>query len=545
MKPNSTIYRAALYMRLSKDDCNRDESSSITTQRKMLRSFAKENSFYVVDEYIDDGWSGTNFDRPNFQRMIQDIEDKKVNLVITKDLSRLGRDYITTGKYTEIYFPSKKVRYIAINDGYDSESQYTDIVPFKNIINEMYARDTSQKIRSSFMTKMREGSFIGNFPPYGYIKDPSNKNHLLINPETSEIIKKIFSLALDGNKPKLIAEYLNQNHIMTPAQYRCSMHPHLNIENYSKRQEWTSGSISKILKNIVYLGHTAQGKTKKISFKSKITIQNAKNDWVIVRNTHEPIIDADTFEKVKKISTNRTCVKKGKFVNIFSGIAKCMDCGKNMSAVGTRKKSSEANLACGGYKLHGSKECSNHFIDYNVLYNIVLNAIKEKVSLSEQDKKDLLREVKSQIETNNDSSFFNQELLKAEKRSNELDRIIEKLYEDNFNGIINNERLKKLLTKYEEESKMLNEKINKIKSQITDKEKAIDAIKSSYDNFSKIVDEYSEIKELNQDIIFKFIDRIEVGQGCYEKTKNGKIKHQQIKIYFNFIGDYTSNTYEV
>ena len=191
MLPNSTKYKAALYMRLSKDDCSCDESSSIITQRKMLRSFAKENAFKVVDEYIDDGWSGTNFDRPNFKRMIQDIEDKKLNLVITKDLSRLGRDYITTGQYTEIYFPSKKVRFIAINDGYDSANKYTDIAPFKNVINEMYARDTSQKIKSSFIAKMKEGNFIGNFPPYGYIKDPSNKNHLLVNPETSDIVKKM------------------------------------------------------------------------------------------------------------------------------------------------------------------------------------------------------------------------------------------------------------------------------------------------------------------------------------------------------------------
>lgn len=545
MLPNSTEYKAALYMRLSKDDCSCDESSSIITQRKMLRSFAKENAFKVVDEYIDDGWSGTNFDRPNFKRMIQDIEDKKLNLVITKDLSRLGRDYITTGQYTEIYFPSKKVRFIAINDGYDSANKYTDIAPFKNVINEMYARDTSQKIKSSFIAKMKEGNFIGNFPPYGYIKDPSNKNHLLVNPETSDIVKKIFIWASEGNNPKKIAEYLNKEGTLTPAQYRCLKNPQLNIDNYSNRKEWSSSTISKILKNIVYLGHTAQGKTTKVSFKSKVTIQNAKNDWIIVYNTHEPIIDLDTFEKVKKISINRTCATKGNFTNIFSGLAKCMDCGKSMSSVGTRKKGSLANLACGGYKLNGKKECSNHFIDYNVLYDVVLNAIREKINLSEADKKALFEEAKSQIDLNGNFSLLNQDRVKLECRVKELDCIIEKLYEDNFNGVINNDRLKKLLKKYEEENNKLVEKINKIDSYLSDKRKFVENIKTSYNNFSKIVNEYSNIKKLTRDILINFIDHIEIGQGHYKKTDSGKIRHQQIKIYFNFVGEYDSKIYEV
>ncbi len=545
MQPNSTIYKAALYMRLSKDDYNQGESSSITTQRKMLTAFAKQNSFKVIDEYIDDGWSGTNFDRPNFKRMIQDIESKKINLVITKDLSRLGRDYITTGQYTEIYFPSKKVRYIAINDGYDSNNKYGDIVPFKNIINEMYARDTSQKIRSSFQTKMREGEFIGNFAPYGYIKDPNDKNHLLINTEVSEVIKKIFDLAVDGNKPKEIAEYLNKRNIQTPAQYRCKKYPHLNVDNYTKRKKWTSSSVSKILKNIVYLGHTAQGKTTKVSFKSNITVQNSKSEWIIVKNTHEPLISEDVFNEVKRRSLSRTCAKKEGFTNIFSGLAKCMDCSRNMSSVGTRKKGSVSNLACGGYKLYGKKECTNHFIDYNVLYDIVLKAIRKQVVLSRQDKSNLFEDMKAKINLEKNDTFINQEIRKLKNRSKELDGIIEKLYEDNYNGVINDTRFKKLIAKYEKENDSLNKEINELEHQLMDKKRLLDGIINSYEKFCEIVKEYTEIKELNQDILFKFIDHIEVGQGYYEKTPNGKVKHQKVKIYFKFLGESSVNIHEV
>ena len=208
MKAGS-IYTAALYMRLSKDDDGAAESASIITQRKMLRSYAAEHGYVVFDEYVDDGWSGTNFDRPDFKRMIGDIEAKKVNMVITKDLSRLGRDYITAGQYTEIYFPSKGVRYIAIHDGYDSDSPYSDIAPFKNVINEMYARDTSKKIRSAFATKMRDGAYIAAFAPYGYQKDPADKNHLVVDRQSGQVVKRIFRMAAEGAPPTEIARSLN------------------------------------------------------------------------------------------------------------------------------------------------------------------------------------------------------------------------------------------------------------------------------------------------------------------------------------------------
>ena len=242
MQSNRKNYRAGLYMRLSKDD-GVGESSSITTQRKILRAYAEEHGFSVYDEYMDDGWSGTNFERPEFKRMISDIEAGHINLVLTKDLSRLGRDYITAGQYTEIYFPSKGVRYIAINDGYDSDSPYTDIAPFKNVINEMYARDTSRKIRSAFSAKMQGGSYIGNFAPYGYQKDPGDKNHLVPDPVTAPIVQRLFRLAEAGTGLSEIARLLNGEGVVTPAVYRCMTHPYLKMEDYTKRREWTPAGV--------------------------------------------------------------------------------------------------------------------------------------------------------------------------------------------------------------------------------------------------------------------------------------------------------------
>lgn len=543
MKLNPTEYIAGLYIRLSKDDDKEGESSSVSTQRKMIKAFAKENNFIIYDEYVDDGYSGTNFERPSFKKMIEDIENKKINLVITKDLSRLGRDYITAGKYTEIYFPSKSVRYIAINDGYDSESQYTDIAPFKNLINEMYARDTSKKIRSAFYTKMNEGNFISNFAPYGYKKDPQNKNHLIPDEESANIVKKIFNMAASGNPPVKIAQYLNYNQILTPSEYRCKKHPHLNIDNYSKHKNWTSSTISKMLKNQVYIGNTVQGKTSKISFKSNLKVNKPKEEWITVKNTHSPIIDKEIFDVVKSHALRRTCEKKDKFTNIFSGIAKCMDCGKNMSAVSSRRKGSQANLACGSYKIYGKKECTNHFIDYDELYNIVLKTIRKKTIVSQNDKKELYLKFKS-FKTEAKPDKYKLKLNNLKKELNNIDKIIQSLYEDKINSIINSERFEKLLLKYESESENISRQIKNISYILknTYEEQKNNDIKS-YKTFLNQLNKLRNIKKLNSEIILKLIDHIEIGQGLYTRVKNKKIKNQQIKIFFRFSGNSSTNIY--
>ena len=530
MKAGST-YKAALYMRLSKDDDGTSESASIMTQRKMLRSYAADNGYLVFDEYVDDGWSGTNFDRPDFKRMIADIEAKKINLVITKDLSRLGRDYITTGQYTEIYFPSKGVRYIAINDGYDSDSPYTDIAPFKNVINEMYARDTSKKIRSAFTTKMRDGAYIAAFAPYGYQKDPADKNHLVVDTQSGEIVKQIFRLAANGALPIEIARTLNAQGTPSPAVYRCMTHEELDVNQYSQRQEWTSATITKMLRNVVYLGHTAQGKTTRVSFKSHLTVSNPRDEWIVVENTHEALVDAETFDLVRRRSASRTCGKKGAFYNLFSGIAKCADCGKNMSATGTRKKGSPANLTCGGYKLYGADECSNHFIDYNVLYEIVLTSLKEQLCISRGERAAILDNAQKHPLFIVKQQDHRKELGSIKKRLRELEKIIGKLYEDNAAGRLNNARMNKLLPKYEQEAEALENRMDAIE---VEKAASVPLEQTSREKLDKLLCQFTDVTELTPKLLFKLIDHIEIGQGHYEKGAHGRVKHQTVKIFYRF-----------
>ena len=530
MKAGST-YKAALYMRLSKDDDGTSESASITTQRKMLRSYAADQGFQVFDEYVDDGWSGTNFDRPDFKRMIADIEAGKVNLVLTKDLSRLGRDYITAGQYTEIYFPSKGVRYIAINDGYDSDSPYTDIAPFKNVINEMYARDTSKKIRSAFTTKMRDGAYIAAFAPYGYQKDPADKNHLVVDTQSGEIVKQIFRLAANGALPIEIARTLNAQGTPSPAVYRCMTHEELDVNQYSQRQEWTSATITKMLRNVVYLGHTAQGKTTKVSFKSHLTVSNPRAEWIVIENTHEALVDAETFDLVRRRSASRTCGKKGAFYNLFSGIAKCADCGKNMSATGTRKRGSPANLTCGGYKLYGADQCSNHFIDYNVLYEIVLTSLKEQLCISRGERAAILDNAQKHPLFIVKQQDHRKELGSIKKRLRELEKIIGKLYEDNAAGRLNNARMNKLLPKYEQEAEALENRMDAIE---VEKAAPVPLEQTSREKLDKLLCQFTDVTELTPKLLFKLIDHIEIGQGHYEKGAHGRVKHQTVKIFYRF-----------
>ena len=530
MKAGS-IYTAALYMRLSKDDDGAAESASIITQRKMLRSYAAEHGYVVFDEYVDDGWSGTNFDRPDFKRMIGDIEAKKVNLVITKDLSRLGRDYITAGQYTEIYFPSKGVRYIAIHDGYDSDSPYSDIAPFKNVINEMYARDTSKKIRSAFATKMRDGAYIAAFAPYGYQKDPVDKNHLVVDRQSGQVVKRIFRMAAEGAPPAEIARSLNERGIPPPAVYRCMTHDGLDVNAYSKRQEWTSATIAKMLRNVVYLGHIAQGKTTKISFKSHLTLSNPRDEWIVVENTHEALVDQETFDLVRRRTMARTCEKKGTFYNLFSGIAKCADCGRNMSTTGTRKKGSPANLTCSGYKLYGAEECSNHFIDYNVLYEIVQASLREQLAISREERAAVLENAQKKQPASAGRQERSKEISSIKKRLRELEGIIAKLYEDNGAGRLSNTRMNKLLSKYEQEAEALEQRMAALQSEKATWEPSLQEAREKLD---KLLHQITDVAESTPKLLFKLVDHIEIGQGHYEKGEHGKVKHQTVKIFYRF-----------
>lgn len=305
--------RGALYLRLSKDDDAAGESSSISNQRKLLLRYAAEHAFPIVSEYSDDGFSGTTFERPGFQAMIRDVEDGKLNLILTKDLSRLGRDYIKTGQYTELFFPSHGVRFIAVGDGYDSAGANSDLIPFMNVVNEMYARDISRKIRASLQVRMEEGSYIGNFAPYGYQKSEEDRRRLTPDPVSAAIVRRIFEEAADGALPSFIAASLNREQIPPPALYRCAKRPDLKPEHYTRHGKWTANTIVKLLHNPVYLGHMVQGKTRKISFKSRLTIPTAPADRPFVPDTHPPLISRDIFDQCQEELSRRACRGKHRY----------------------------------------------------------------------------------------------------------------------------------------------------------------------------------------------------------------------------------------
>jgi DNA invertase Pin-like site-specific DNA recombinase len=514
-------YTAALYMRLSRDD-GIGESASIGTQREMLRSYAQKHGFIIFDEYVDDGCSGTNFDRPAWKRMIADIEQHKINLVLTKDLSRLGRDYITAGQYTELYFPAHGVRCIAVNDGYDSAGPYTDLVPFKNVMNEWYARDISQKIRGALHTKMEAGAFIGNYAPYGYRKDPQDHNRLLPDSVSAPVVKRIFRMAADGRRPSEIAEALNQQGIPPPSVYRALRLSQQMPPDFSKRG-WSPSTICKMLHNVVYLGHMVQGKTTKLSFKSTVVLQNAPENRVLVRSTHEPLVPQRVFDLVQKHTVSRRPAAQGTFVNLFSGLAKCADCGRNLSSSGTGQKGKKG-LVCSGYKLYGRKTCSSHFIRYTVLCQAVLRDLRVQLNLSSTQRQQVLHDMQQNIpKAISDSE--QQEIADLQTRQRKLKQILRQLYEDHVSGLLSDSRFQDLLASFGKEQRALTAQLSVLRPRTA-------ASKSQIADIHWL-ETFCRVPELTQDLLFAFIKRIDVGQAvCIQGGR--AYRRQHITIVYAF-----------
>lgn len=511
-------YKAALYMRLSKDD-GIGESTSINTQRSMLRSYAAQNGFFIYGEYADDGYSGTTYDRPAWKHLLADIEAGRVNLVITRDLSRLGRDYILTGQYTEIYFPAKGVRYIAINDGYDSKSQGNDLAPFQNVVNEMYARDTSKKIRSALRTRMEEGAYIGNFAPYGYRKDPENKNHLLIDPLTAPVVRDIFGRASRGESPLNIAKLLNEKRVKTPAGYRRFQRHEMDPETVEGEKGWTSAAICKILSNPVYTGDMVQGKSSKLSFKSKITLRIPKEEWIVVKNKHDAIVSRELFEQAGRRKVPRKKSKTIQFSNAFSGLVYCGDCKRVMTTTGGSHQG-ERKLVCSGYKQYGKTACTNHYMEYGLLCQIVTKELEALITLTEEEWNDLTE----QLETygkNMGNPEEKQAAASLKKRERQIERIIEKLYEDRVNKVVEEERFCKLLASYEQELREIRAEADALKQTTAFVWKSMKEPEQVVD---RLLNELRENRIPAIDLLHQFIDRIEI----FQSRKDPDQKDNQI-----------------
>lgn len=531
MKPQ--IYNAALYCRLSRDDELHGESSSIGTQRKMLTDYACEQGFRIVDEYIDDGWSGTNFDRPGFQRMIDDIEDGKVNCVITKDLSRLGRNYILTGQYTEIYFPSKGVRYIAISDNVDTCNGDSDIAPFRNILNEMVARDTSRKVKSAMRVKFNNGEYIAPAAPIGYIVDPNNKNKLIIDEETRFIPERIFDLAAHGKGGGAIARILKAEKIPIPTWYR-----YIRFGERAKRFErepeeakyrWNIVSVKHILENECFIGNTVHYRLVKTSFKSKKNRVTSEDEWLRVENTHDPIISKDIWDLAHAHMDSRKRDAKRDEDNIFSRLVYCGECGWSLSSANCKDKSKY--LRCTKYSQRGKDECSLHFITYNLLYGVVLARLQYWLSEVHQNSDKLLNRLLQSGDKQRETErrHNEKELKKAQKRKAEVDALFAKMYEDSVCGRLDEDNFKMLTEKYRSEQVELASRVSQLEAQLTESETDT----NNAQKWIELIGKYSRIDELTAPLLNELIDKILVHEARIDE--NGK-KVRDIEISYRFVG---------
>ena len=528
-------YNTALYLRLSRDDELQGESSSITSQRQLLMQYVIDRGWSVVDEYIDDGYSGTNYDRPNFQRMLDDIEDGKINCVITKDLSRLGRNYILTGQYTDFYFPSKGVRYIAINDNVDTLNGDNEIAPFLNILNEMQSRQNSKKIKSAFKARFANGSHPTARAPLGYKKDEQKKDRLVPDEETRWIVEKIFDMAAHGMGAAKICGYLNKNNIPTPSQ----LHYNRNGEydyfvNNGKDNIWSNAYIKKMLSNEVYIGHSVHYKVGTVSFKNRKVESKPVEEWFKVENTHEAIISTETWEAVQRIRGSRKRENKKKYDNIFSGLLRCYDCGRVLRISSHYRKRTDDvwfSYYCSKYNETNAACCSQHYIRFDMLYGTVLGRLQYWLSQAHKDQDKLLDRLlkNGDKKRTTERKRLKTELDKALKRKKDLDNLFMKLYEDRANEKISEYNFSMLSQKYQSEQTELTEKCNTLQTEIEKSEQSVDDAQHWID----LIVKYTELSELTAPLLNELIEKIVVHEA--EKDEYGN-RIQEVEIYYRFIG---------
>lgn len=516
----------ALYCRLSQDDMVDGESNSITNQKLILKKFADDNGFRNTVFYVDDGISGTTFERDGFKEMMNDVENGKVGIVITKDLSRLGRDYLKTGEYVEIIFPDYDVRYIAINDNVDTFKGDNEFMAFKNIFNDWYARDCSKKIRAVFKAKGQSGKHL--CPPiYGYRKSDTDKDLWVIDEVAADVVRKIYRLCIDGYGPVQIARILTEQGIPTPTAYAISQGKNPNNKN-AKLHRWGANTICHILEKPEYIGHTVNFRTHMKSYKVHKIVYNPEEDFMIFENTHEPIVTKQEFELVQELRKNKRRPQKSDVVNPFAGIVYCADCGERMYL--SRRKNErpeQEHMRCSTYAKEQDK-CSVHYIRTCVLNEIVLGELNKLLATVKADEDDFL-----QTAMNNSVQKKSSEITKAkktvkqaEKRIAELDKLFTRLYEDNVLGKLSDERFTMMSTAYEEEQQKLKATVSELTALIDASEKK----SSDVTAFLEIVRKYEHITKLTPEIMHELIEKIVV----HEADKSSGKRVQQIDIYYRF-----------
>ncbi|HPF43333.1 MAG TPA: DUF4368 domain-containing protein [Syntrophomonadaceae bacterium] len=532
VKNNDKI--TALYCRLSRDDELQGDSNSIKNQKTILQKYADDNGFTNTEFFVDDGYSGTNFDRPDWQRLISLVEEGRIGTIIVKDMSRLGRDYLKVGYYTEVLFPGSDIRFIAINNNVDSANQQdSDFTPFLNIINEWYAKDTSKKIRAVFKSKGESGKPLCTNPPYGYIKDPEDKTRWIVDEEAAKVVREAFRLCMQGYGPSQIAKEFTRRRIMNPTAH--ARKNGINIPDNRGHDDdyvWRGSTIVHMLSRQEYLGHTVNFKTYRKSYKQKKQMKNDPSEWMIFKNTHEAIIEESVFEVVQRIRDGRRRLTPMGEMPLLSGMMFCADCGNKMYQVRGRGWEHEKEyFVCATYrKIKGG--CSSHQIRNVVVEELLLDGIRRVTAFARDCEDEFVEMITKKTRSELDKSMRDsrRELEQVQARIAKLDEIIQRLYEDNIEGKISDERFAKMTANYEAEQQTLEKRVTELKSIMTEeKESALNV-----DHFLTLVRKYTDIKELTAEIIREFVEKIYV----YKPERIDGRRVQRIKIVWNCIGEF-------
>ena len=536
-KQLNSIKITALYERLSRDDELQGESNSITNQKHFLEDYARKNGFVNIRHFTDDGVSGTTFDRGGFQSMIAEVEAGNVAVIIVKDMSRFGRDYLKVGFYTEVMFKEKGVRFIAINNGIDSSNQQdSDFTPFLNIMNEWYARDSSRKIQAIFKARMQEGKRVSPSVPYGYRRDPDDKQHLIIDPEPAAVVRRIFKLVLEGNGVNRIADILYADKILIPSAYAEKYYPeNQHSKSFHDPIRWTNQTIIHILEKREYMGHTVLGKTISESYKTKKRRKATEDELMIFENTHEAIIDEETWNNVQRlIETKRRPKKNGAPPCRLSGLLYCADCGSKLShRYNSRNKyDADNSYGCSSYRQY-TRNCTMHYIRVSVVENLILETIREVSAYALSNEKEFVKKVREASDVQQEATMkeYRRRLGKAKRRHEELDDLVKKLYESFATGKIPEKHFDRLLSGYDNEQTALEAEMQELQTGLD--RYGADSVRA--DRFLELVKRYTDFSELTTPMLNEFIEKVVV----HEADKSTGDRVQKVDIYLNFIGAFT------
>lgn len=540
MKKNLKL--AFAYLRLSNEDEQVGESASIVNQRSIVQAYCRNNGIALVREFVDDGWSGGNFNRPAFMEMLDELAQEKANIVITKDLSRLGRDMHEVSFYTEQFFPENGIRYIAISDNFDTE-QENPLAPFQYAMNEMYLRDSSRKVKAVLQNKRENGQYCA-CPPYGYKKAECNQNLLVPDDETAPVVQRIFKQAVAGDSSRTIALALNNDGIIPPLKYRALYRDVFTPEGAARASDWWSGTtVKRILKNKVYLGHTILGRSRKVSVKSKKKVAVPEEEWVVTYNTHQGLISQETFDlaqhnlgKASKDYRQFDHVRK----SIFGGVAVCALCGHAMCSCGTVYKGEREKywyLACNHQRKDLAEPCSGVRIRYVDLLEVVRQELNALLMLTNEEAKKMVEEIICRLDSKESSEDRKAKIEKIQGRMTVIDRMVTKLYMDNAEGRISDERLNHTVAELERKATGLKAQLKELEAPSKAEE-----LEDRFERFFTLCQKYSHIEELDREMLLAFIDKIEIGpkelpEGVEKATHRNQPYRQSIRIFYKFIGE--------